>query len=117
MPTPPPPSVIEPPDSSPGEVESRAELDPHLAAGSLAGLVVQGVRLDTDPPDLSAVDLTGTLFVGCRFASVEVEAEVVRRGGHVVPEFTEVPYPSAPSPQEIRPTYRPTERGRSRWVR
>ncbi|MEV1288382.1 hypothetical protein [Micromonospora sp. NPDC049679] len=97
MPTPPPADVLEPHDATPFEVESRAELERHLRAGSLAGLTVQGLRLDTDPaPDLSAVDLTGTLFIGCRFTSIEVEAELVRRGAHVVPAFTALPYPTHP---------------------
>jgi predicted Rossmann-fold nucleotide-binding protein len=95
--TPPPLEVIEPTDSSMDEIESRTELDQHLATSSLAGLIIQGLRLDLDPPDLSTVDLTGTLFVGCRFTSVRVAAEVVRRGAHVVPEFTSAPYPTAPS--------------------
>lgn len=97
VPTPPPPSVLEPPDSSPDEIESRAELNHHLANRSLAGLVVQGLRLDTEPPDLTVVDVTSTLFVGCRFASCEVEADLVRRGAHLVPEFPELPYPTSPS--------------------
>ena len=97
MPTPPPADIIEPADHSPDEIESRAELDRHLATGSLAGLIVQGLRLDTDPPDLTGVALGGTLFVGCRFASAEVEAELVRRGAHVVPEFPTVPYPTSPA--------------------
>jgi predicted Rossmann-fold nucleotide-binding protein len=96
VPTPPPLSVIEP-DSSPDEIESREELDHHLATGSLADLIVQGLRLDTEPPDLSLVDVTGALFVGCRFTSRDVEADLVRRGAHVVPEFTSVPYPTSPS--------------------
>jgi predicted Rossmann-fold nucleotide-binding protein len=97
MPSPPPADVVdlnEPPDV---EVESRDELDHHLATGSLAGLTVQGLRLDVDPPDLAATDLTDTLFVGCRFASSEVEADLVRRGAHVVPGFPGLPYPSQPS--------------------
>jgi predicted Rossmann-fold nucleotide-binding protein len=98
MPSPPPADVVdlnEPPDV---EIESRDELDQHLAAGSLAGLTVQGLRLDVDPvPDLTAVDLTDTLFVGCRFPSAEVEAGLVRRGAHVVPGFPALPYPSQPS--------------------
>jgi predicted Rossmann-fold nucleotide-binding protein len=87
----------EPFDSTADEVESRAELDVHLARGSLAGLTVQGLRLDRDPPDLSDVDLTGTLFVGCRFPSTDAVADVVRRGGHVLPEFRDLPYPIHPS--------------------
>jgi predicted Rossmann-fold nucleotide-binding protein len=92
----PPRHVIEPHDDSPDEVESRTELDLHLAAGTLAGLTVQGLRLDTEPPDLSAVEVGGALFVGCRFTSREVEADLVRRGAHVVPEFVGVPYPTGP---------------------
>jgi len=97
VPTPPPADVLEPHDDTAHEIESRAELDLHLRAGSLAGLTIQGLRLDLDPvPDLTAVDLTDTLFVGCRFASREVEAEVVRRGAHVVPAFAALPYPIHP---------------------
>ena len=92
-----PRQVIEPHDDSPDEIESRAELDLHLAAGTLAGLTVQGLRLDTDPPDLSRVEVAGALFVGCRFPSLDVEADLVRRGAHVVPEFVELPYPTSPS--------------------
>jgi predicted Rossmann-fold nucleotide-binding protein len=111
VPTPPPLDVIEPPDESPDQIESRTELDRHLATGSLAGLTVQGVALDGDerrlagpaqvpahdPPDLSRVDVTGTLFVGCRLASREAAAELVRRGAHVIPRFDDVPYPTAPA--------------------
>jgi predicted Rossmann-fold nucleotide-binding protein len=98
MPTPPPADVVDLPDASPGEVESRAELDRHLATGSLAGLTVQGLRLDIDPVlDLAAADLTDTFFVGCRFVSREVEAELVRRGAHVVPPLAGSPYPTQPS--------------------
>ncbi len=102
MPTPPPAEIIEPTDHSPDEIESRAELDRHLATGSLAGLIVQGLRLDLDPPDLERTDLSGTLFVGCRFASLDVESDLVRRGAHVVPEFVTVPYPTMP-PDLYRP--------------
>ncbi|MEQ4300750.1 hypothetical protein ABNF97_05030 [Plantactinospora sp. B6F1] len=98
MPTPPPADVLEPHDDTADEIESRAELNLHLRTGSLAGLTVQGLRLDLDPvPDLTTVDLTGTLFVGCRFASREVEAELVRRGATVVPDFAALPYPTHPS--------------------
>jgi predicted Rossmann-fold nucleotide-binding protein len=89
--------LLDPYDSSPNEIESRAELELHLATGSLAGLTVQGLRLDADPPDLSRVVLSDTLFVGCHFASVEVEAELVRRGAHVVPPFDDLPYPTHPA--------------------
>jgi predicted Rossmann-fold nucleotide-binding protein len=73
-------------------------LDRHLATGSLAGLTVQGLRLDLVPvPDLTSVDLSDTLFVGCSFAAAEVEADLVRRGAHVVPSLAEVPYPTQPA--------------------
>jgi len=84
-------------DPSPAEIESRAELEAHLEKGSLAGLTVQGLRLDIDPPDLTGVDLTDTFFVGCHFASLDVEAELVRRGAHVVPPVDGTPYPTHPA--------------------
>jgi predicted Rossmann-fold nucleotide-binding protein len=97
VPTPPPPDVTALPDATPDEIESRAELDARLAAGTLSGLTVQGLRLDLDPPPaLSTVDVRDTLFIGCRFASAEVAADLVRRGALVVPAFDEVPYPTHP---------------------
>nr|MDT0661843.1 hypothetical protein [Micromonospora sp. DSM 115978] len=106
MPTPPPNDVLDPHDTTATEVESRAELDLHLRTGSLAGLTIQGLRLDVAPvPDLSAVDLTDTLFIGCHFASRRIEAQVVDRGAHVVPPFAALPYPTHPprlyTPEEL----------------
>lgn len=84
-------------DSTASEVESRAEFDVHLATGSLAGLVVLGLRLDEDPPDLTKIDVTETLFVGCRLASDAVEIDLIRRGAHLVPPFDNLPYPTHPA--------------------
>ena len=58
---------------------------------------MQGLRLDIDPPNLSAVEVADSLFVGCLFPNAESAADVVRRGGSVVPIFEEVPYPTTPS--------------------
>lgn len=81
-------------DRTPTEIGSREELAVHLARGSLAGLTVQGLHLEADPPDLRTIDLSGTYFVGCFFASTEVEAGLVRRGAHVVPPIDDTPYPA-----------------------
>ncbi|RKN14071.1 hypothetical protein D7147_30040 [Micromonospora musae] len=103
VPTPPPADVIEPQPTN--EIETRDEFDRRLAGGDLTGLTVQGLRLDLDPPpDLTRVTVTGTLFVGCRFASREVGADLVRRGANVVPPFSGLPYPTQPSH-----LYRPEE--------
>ena len=84
-------------DATANEVESRAEFDVHVTRGSLAGLVVLGLRLDRDPPVLTGVDVTGTLFVGCRLASADVEIDLIRRGAHLVPPFDGRPYPTHPA--------------------
>ncbi|WP_208869726.1 LOG family protein [Micromonospora cremea] len=97
MPTPPPADVIEP-HLHANEVQTRDEFDQQLATGRLTGLTVQGLRLDLAPvPDLTGVEVTGTLFVGCRFASREVGADLVRRGANVVPPFSGLPYPTQPA--------------------
>jgi predicted Rossmann-fold nucleotide-binding protein len=84
-------------DGTASEIESRAEFDTHLRKGSLAGLIVLGVPLDVDPPDFTAVDVLGTLFIGCRMASSDVEIDLIRRGAHVVPPFDARPYPTHPA--------------------
>ncbi|MEU7840570.1 hypothetical protein AB0B39_06330 [Micromonospora sp. NPDC049114] len=97
MPTPPPTDVIEP-HLHADEIQTRDEFDRQLVTGRLTGLTVQGLRLDLTPvPDLTGVEVTGTLFVGCRFASREVGADLVRRGANVVPPFSGLPYPTQPS--------------------
>ncbi|MER5700640.1 hypothetical protein ABT023_01585 [Micromonospora sp. NPDC002296] len=98
MPTPPPADVISPHDTSATEIETRSVFEQRLTTGTLTGLTVQGLRLDLDPvPDLTGTEVTGTLFVGCRFASREVGADLVRRGANVVPPFSGLPYPTQPS--------------------
>lgn len=84
-------------DATAFEIESREELDTHLVKNSLAGLIVLGLRLDRNPPDLSTADVRDTLFVGCRIVSPEVEIDLIRRGAHVVPPFRTLPYPTHPA--------------------
>ncbi|WP_338090474.1 hypothetical protein [Planosporangium thailandense] len=98
MPTPPPTDVIALHDATPHEVETRAELDVHLSGGSLGGLVILGLDLGDAgfARALATVDVHDALFVGCRFASPEVTADLVRRGALVVPAFDGVPYPTHP---------------------
>jgi len=84
-------------DATASEIESRAELDTHLAKRSLAGLIVLGLRLDEQCPDFTGVDVTGTLFVGCRLAGPEVEMDLISRGAHLVPPFEARPYPTHPA--------------------
>src|SRR5262245_991210 len=97
-----------------GEVQTRAEFDLHLATGSLRGLTVQGVRLDDRAPDLTGVDVTDALFVGCRFDGTAAAADVVARGGSVVPVFEGVPYPSSPAtlytPEDLAAGFQPVKR-------
>jgi predicted Rossmann-fold nucleotide-binding protein len=98
VPTPPPTDVIALHDETPNEIESRAELDLRLSTGTVSGLIIQGLRLDGDDVAtvLATVDVRDTLFVGCRFTSTEIPADLVRRGALVVPSFDGVPYPTHP---------------------
>jgi predicted Rossmann-fold nucleotide-binding protein len=91
-----PSEIIEPTDTTAYEVETREHLDELLAKGSLAGLTIQGLRLDVDRPDLTVVDVTGTWFIGCRFASAEILASLVIRGAHVIPDVVDLPYATGP---------------------
>jgi predicted Rossmann-fold nucleotide-binding protein len=84
-------------DATADEIETRAELDVHLAKNTLAGLCVLGLRLDRDPPDLTGVDVRDTMFVGCHLAGPDVETDLILRGAHVVPPFDERPYPTHPA--------------------
>jgi predicted Rossmann-fold nucleotide-binding protein len=89
---------VDPPfDNTALEVESRAEFDMHMGHHSLAGLVILGLRLDLNPPDFTGVNVAGTLFVGCRLATAEVEIDLIRRGAHLVPPFDARPYPTHPA--------------------
>jgi predicted Rossmann-fold nucleotide-binding protein len=101
MPTP-LPEVITPIDHSPSEVETAEELAIHLRRESLVELTVQG--LDLTGTDLSTVDVTGALFVGCSLTAGQA-ADVVRRGALVVPIFPDTPFPTQPtrlySPEEL----------------
>src|SRR3954470_5661546 len=98
VPTPPPLDIITPHDYTPDEIESRAELDRHLSTGTIAGLIIQGVRLDRDPPPaLATADVRDSVFVGCRFASTQAAADLVARGALVVPAFGDRPFPTHPN--------------------
>ena len=86
--------VIAPIDHSPNEIESIEELTRHLRRGSVAELILQG--LDLTLIELSEIDVTRALFVGCALFPIQV-AELTRRGAHVVPVFDGVPFPTQPS--------------------
>jgi len=77
--------------------------------GHLRNLTLQRLRLDLDPPDLSTIDVDGSLFVGCRFASADIAADLVRRGADLVPSFADVPYPTQPpllyTPEDLTEGY------------
>src|SRR3954463_443715 len=88
VPTPPPPDVVALHDHSPDEIESPEELQFHLRQGTLAGKIVQG--LDLAAVDLSTVDVTDSLFIGCHFAALDHVVDLLLRRAVVVPEFAGV---------------------------
>jgi predicted Rossmann-fold nucleotide-binding protein len=83
-----------PPEATHAEIDSPGELAAQLSAGTLAGLTIQGLRLDVD---LSSIEVDDALFVGCRFRDADAIADVVRRGANVVPVFDGLPYPTTPA--------------------
>ncbi|WP_412541031.1 hypothetical protein R8Z50_35570 [Longispora sp. K20-0274] len=80
---------------SPDEIETLAELAPHVERGSLSGLTLQG--LDLSGVDLARVALADTLFVGCHFRDRDTEAALVRRGAAVIPPFPDAPFSTHPA--------------------
>ncbi|GIG67014.1 hypothetical protein Pen01_33090 [Phytomonospora endophytica] len=83
-------------DHSATDVESREELDAHLADGTLSGLTVQGLDLRQDCPDLAVVDVADAMFIGCRFPDEATAATLITRGAHIIPTFGETPYSTQP---------------------
>lgn len=86
--------IITPTDHSPHEVETRAELDGHLSRGTLAGVSVQGLSLAS--VNLTGVEVSGALFIGCALTMVQT-VDLVQRGAVVVPKLAGLPYPTEPS--------------------
>lgn len=74
------------------EIESLAEFDRAAArAHSARGWRIQSVDLRERTPQLTALDVNGAMFLGCRFAD-GAEVDVRRRGGLVFPEVPDVPF-------------------------
>ena len=103
-------------DASPYEIESRDELEPTSTVGRVRGLTILGLRLDLEPPDLTTVDVTDALFVGC---TLRRHGSRGRRGANGAPascrSSSETPYPTTPVAALHR--RRPGGRLRDRRVR
>ncbi|WP_392672905.1 LOG family protein [Streptomyces sp. LN785] len=77
---------------SPGaEIESLAEFDAAVAAGSLAGYRVQSVDLTDRSAALLAADTAGAVFLGCRMEP-GAEAKVRADGAFVFPPVPGLPF-------------------------
>ena len=75
------------------EIETLAELDRRVDAGATVarGWHVQSVDLRERTDALAGLDVTGAVFLGCRFAD-GVDEDVRRRGGLVFPAVPDVPF-------------------------
>ncbi len=74
------------------EIEELARCETALCMDDIAGAVIQGLDLGEYGERLKAVDVTGTVFLGCRL-SAEVMADVIVRGAVVFPELpSDLPY-------------------------
>ena len=75
------------------EIETLAEMDRRVGAGATTarGWHVQSVDLRERTDALAGLDVTGAVFLGCRFAD-GVDEDVRRRGGLVFPAVPDVPF-------------------------
>ncbi len=75
------------------EIETLAEIDRRVGAGATVarGWHVQSVDLRERTDALAGLDVTGAVFLGCRFAD-GVDEDVRRRGGLVFPAVPDVPF-------------------------
>jgi predicted Rossmann-fold nucleotide-binding protein len=72
------------------EIESMDQWHDHVASKrSFRGWHIHG--LDLRGVDLAAIELVGSVFLGCRFDS-GVESDIRRRGGLVFPRIPDVPF-------------------------
>lgn len=72
------------------EIEDIGQL---LAQGnSLSNKAIQGLNLSKLIINWETVDLEGTIFLGCKFAKLEHEYIVRRRGAYVFPQLDGLPY-------------------------
>jgi predicted Rossmann-fold nucleotide-binding protein len=73
--------------------------------------VVQGLDFSNAEIDFGKLDVRGTVFLGCRFASPQVEHDLLLRGAIVFPRFEGLPYDpyraALYSPEELMAGYQP----------
>ncbi len=72
------------------EIETLEAFVEH--GGDLREVAVQGVDLAEAKLDWDAIDVRSTLFLGCRFPSDGVQANLQGRGALVFPRFADRPY-------------------------
>jgi predicted Rossmann-fold nucleotide-binding protein len=70
----------------------RSVADLADASRPLSGSVVHGLDLSGAALDWATLDVRGTVFLGCRFPSPEVEHALLLRGAVVFPRFEGLPY-------------------------
>lgn len=73
------------------EVETLAQFDTLVQAGSLAGCYLQSLDLTGRSDALAAADVTGAVFLGCSFAP-RVEAAIEAKGALVFPTLPDLPF-------------------------
>ncbi|MGB0932569.1 MAG: hypothetical protein ACPGVB_17425, partial [Chitinophagales bacterium] len=58
----------------------------------LAECVIQGINFEGTDLEWGKMDVKGTVFLGCKFSSMEVEFELRRGGATLFPPIENVPY-------------------------
>lgn len=71
---------------------SREEVLSAISGGSLKNWVIAGVDLSGFDIPWDKVDVDGTVFLGSKFPSVDIECGVRSRGAHIFSHFQDLPY-------------------------
>lgn len=74
------------------EIHKICELVSYVGErGSLEGIAIQGVNLESLPIDISSVSVQESFFIGCRMGQ-DLVLDLIQRGAYVIKDFPKLPF-------------------------